>query len=508
MSKTHNDSVSDQLKKGLADKGLTTRSIIAFLIFGMIVVVFVLSDLTGRHHGQSAMSSAAEVNGELISIKDFQEEETRLGQYYSQLFGGQFDNETQRSLLRNEVMGSLVNRTLASQAAEKAGIYATDAEVRHTIVNDLPYFKRDGVFQSDAYKSILNANRMTPAEFETKLRKDIKSQRARQLFESSMQISELQKNIEKDLRSAKINLEYVALNPAQYAAVAVVLAADINTQLADTTFKKKVEDYYKSNLSLYDTKTQIKASHILIKSDAQTDTQAKVKAEAILKRLAKEDFGKLASEVSDDPGSKIKKGDLGYFSQGQMVPEFELTAFGLNIGQVSGLVKTNFGYHIIKVTDKKPAHKSTLESVQNEIAKKLIAENKYLTFIKGIEASLAEGKTDVVLEQLTASKLTWKETGFFDLASEVAPGINSSQAIKSVLDLTKAQPVLKKLVREGDTQYVVRLKDLRTDTVELKSQDKDQLLKQKTTSAYASWVDAYKATAKVETNLALTAPAK
>src|SRR6476620_1718451 len=103
MAKSHTPNAIDQLKKGLSDKGITTRSIVAFLIFGMIVLVFILSDLTGRHRGDiSSMGAAADVNGELISIKDFQEEETRLGQYYSQLFGGQFDGEMQKSLLRNE----------------------------------------------------------------------------------------------------------------------------------------------------------------------------------------------------------------------------------------------------------------------------------------------------------------------------------------------------------------------------------------------------------------------
>jgi peptidyl-prolyl cis-trans isomerase D len=506
MAKAQEKHVTDALKKGLSDKRITTRSIVAFVVFGMIVLVFVLSDLTGRNNGSSGMGSAAEVNGEIISIKDFQEEENRLGQYYAQLFGGQFDSEMQRSLLRNEVMGTLVNRSLASQAAEKAGIYATDAEVRHTIMNDLPYFKRDGVFQTDAYKAILSANRMSPGEFEGKLRKDIKAQRTRELFDASMQVSELQRGLEKELRSSKMNLEYVGLSAAQFAKDAVVPAAEINQKLADATFKKRVQDYFDTNKNLYDTKASVRASHILIKIDAQqTEAQAQVKAEAALKRISKEDFGKVAAEISDDPGSKVKKGDLGYFSQGQIGPEFDLAAFALPVGQTSGLVKSNFGFHIIKVVDKKPAIKSTLESVQNEIAKKLIADEKYLTFVKSIETSLAAGKTDEVMNEVKAVGLSWKETGFFDLSSEAAPGMNSASAIKGALETNKAQPMLKRLVREGDTQFLVRLKDVKTENTELKAQDQEQIVKQKSTAAFASWVESFKKTARIETNSSLTA---
>lgn len=505
MSKSQQTTMSDQLKKGLSDKRITTRSIVAFIIFGMIVVVFVLSDLSGRHPGVSNMGSAAEVNGEIISIKDFQEEENRLAQYYSQLFGGQFDNEAQRTLLRNEVMNSLVNRSLASQAAEKAGIYATDAEVRHMIVNELPYFKRDGVFQTDAYKAILTANRMTPGEFEDKLRADIKNQRLRALFESSFHVSGLQKSMEQELRATQLNLEYVALSAANFAQSSSVTDADIKTQLANPEFLKKVEEYYKANQSQYETREQVKASHILVRIDAtQSDEQARAKAEGLLKRLKKEDFGQVAAEASDDPGSKAKKGDLGFFNKGQMMPEFEMVAFNTPVGQVSDLVKTTYGYHIIKVTDKKPATKAELSQVQNQIAKKLIADEKYLTFIKGIETDLAAGKSTEALAQIASARMPWKETGFFDLASEVAPGMNSAQAIKAGLELTKDQPLAKKLIREGDTQFLIRFKDTKVEPAQVAASVEDQIMKQKANAAYTMWVDNFKKSARIKTNSALT----
>ena len=499
--------MSDKIKKGLTDKGITTRSLVAFFIFGMIVLVFILSDLSGRHKGStSSLGAAAEVNGELISIKDFQEEEGRLAQYYSQLFGGQFDSEVQRKMLRGEVMNSLVTKSAAAQAAEKEGIYATDAEIRHMIVEELPYFKKDGVFQSDAYKAILQANRMTPSEFESKLRKDIKNQRSRQLFESSLAMTEMQKNAQTELRSSKLNLEFIQLSSAEYVKANVVSDEDVVKAATKEEFKKKVDANFTANQGQYATVEQVKASHILIKADATNDAEAKKKAEAALKRLSKEDFGKVAAQVSDDPGSKAKNGELGFFAKGQMVKEFEDVAFTLAVGQTSGLVKSAFGYHIIKVTDKKAAQQADPISAKKEISKKLIGEEKYLEFIKSIETDLAAGKAEAVVARLTAAKLAWKETGYFDIAAETAPVMNSAQAIKAALELSKANPVAKKLIREGGNQYLIKLKDVKTEASVLKAEDRSMIEKQRSMSAYQAWVESFKKTARIETNSDLTNP--
>ncbi len=506
MKISHGASLSSKIKKGLADKGITTRSVVAFLIFGMIVLVFVLSDISGRNTGSMSMGSAAQVNGELISLKDFQDEENRLTQYYAQLFGGQFDSEMQRTMLRGEVMNSLVTKSVASQAAEKEGIYATDAEIRHMIVVELPYFKKDGVFQADSYKNILLANKLTPGEFEGKLRQDIKNQRSRQLFESSLAMTELQKDIEKQLRSSKLNLEFIALNANEFAKTNPVSNNEITKALTNEDFKKKVDAEFKSNEARYSSPAQVRASHILIKADAANDAVARAKAESVLKRLSKEDFGKVASQVSDDPGSKLKNGELGFFSKGQMVKEFEEAAFSLPIGQVSGLVKSSFGYHIIKVTEKKQAETASFDSAKNDIAKKMISDDKYLAFVKAIETDLSAGKSEKVVEALSAGKLAWKETGYFDISAEVAPVMNSSQAIKVALELSKTQPLAKKLVREGDVQYLVKLKDVKIESSVLKAQDQELLERQKSMGAYQAWVDSFKKTAKIQTNESLTNP--
>ncbi len=144
---------------------------------------------------------------------------------------------------------------------------------------------------------------------------------------------------------------------------------------------KEVRDYYNKHKSEFMQPEQVRARHILIKVPANADKKqwekAKKKAIEVRAKLIKgESFSKLAQKYSDDPGSKARGGDLGFFSKGQMVPEFEKAAFSLKKGEISQPVKTTFGYHIIKVEAKKPARQRSFEEVQQEIRQKLLREKQ------------------------------------------------------------------------------------------------------------------------------------
>ena len=184
---------------------------------------------------------------------------------------------------------------------------------------------------------------------------------------------------------------------------------------------------------------------------------AKVKAEGLLKQISTADFAKLAAANSDDPGSKTKNGDLGYFSRGRMVPEFEAAAFNLKKGEVSGLVKSAFGFHIIKVTDIKPAEKLSESQSFLKIGRKLLAEEKYLAMTKDLESLILKNAPADIEAYIAKNNLKWSESGFFNLASESVPQINSATVFKASIELTKQNPYAKNLIREGDSQYLIKL---------------------------------------------------
>lgn len=503
MSKQDRSLFLSQIKKSFAGS-LNARTLVAILVFGMIIAVFVLSDLSGRAGGKGGnlgSGAAATVNGQIISIKQFQEQETRISNYYAQLFGGQFDNMFQKKQLMSEAMNELVTNVVAEQAAGKESLFATDAEIRQAIL-EMAVFKKDGVFQSDLYKNLLSANRLTPGEFENSLRQQVSLQKVRGLFDAGYKPLQLEKNIETDLKSSQMNIQYVKLNFESFNTPAAVTDTEVSAALAKPEFKKKVQDYYTKNGAEFETAEQVKASHILIKAndkDPAEVAKAKVKAENILKQLSKTDFGKLAAANSDDPGSKVKNGDLGFFKKGSMVKEFEDVAFKLNKGETSGLVKSAFGFHIIKVTDRKAAEKMSEAQASLKIGRKELAQEKYLTIAKDLEAQVSKSPSEVE-NYLTKNNLKWSESGYFDLATENVPQVNSAAVFKASVELTKQNPYAKNLIREGDAQFLVKLKDMKKNATAATPEQVDSLAKQKAFTGYQKWVDSYRKSAKIETN--------
>jgi peptidyl-prolyl cis-trans isomerase D len=492
-----------QIKASLSGgRAINGKAILAMIIFGMIILTFVLSDYSSRQGGGNlGIGAAAEVNGEIISLKEFQEQENRVMSYYSQFFGGKIDNEFQKKQIRSEAINELVNNSLAAQAAEREKIFATDAELKKIIMQDLPYFKKDGVFQSDLYKNLLSANKLTPSEFEKGLRAQAKTQRIRQLFDLGLSSSRIEKDLESELKSKKINVAFVKINVDEIKKT--VTPAEASKKLADPDFAKKVQDYYTNQKGEFETPEQVKASHILIRlAEGADEAIAKAKIENIAKRLVKEDFGKVAGEVSEDPGSKAKKGDLGYFSKGRMIKEFEEVAFNNPVGKVSEVIKTPFGFHIIKVMDKKPAQTTSFDAAKNGIATKLLAEEKNTEVSKQFEELAAKGDAQALNDFVAKQGLKWTESGYFDLTQETLPVANSEALFKASLDLSKANPVGKALVREGDVQYALKLVDAKNmaSTEEVKV---DPAANQKSASGYAKWVSELRKSAKVTTNEAL-----
>jgi peptidyl-prolyl cis-trans isomerase C len=163
--------------------------------------------------------------------------------------------------------------------------------------------------------------------------------------------------------------------------------------------EEDIQKYYEENKERFSLKESVRARHILIKTNKTMTEQdreaAKKKLENILDQIKKgSDFAELASQYSEDTATNIKGGDLGFFNRGRMVPQFEHAAFSLNPGEVSGIIETAYGYHIIKVEERRPETTKPLSEVKNMIVKTLELEKKkeYVDqyIVKAMEAAKAE----------------------------------------------------------------------------------------------------------------------
>lgn len=270
----------------------------------------------------AAGAKVASVNGVAITQGDFDKEMSR---YERQLaMTGQTADPAQLGEVRKKVLDGLIGREVLKQECQKLGVSVSNAEVDERV---------------DALKK-----RFPSAKDFTDT-----------LAKMSLTEPELKTQFSQDMAIKKLIEQEVA-------GKVTVSDAEIKT-------------FYDSNPDLFKSPESVKASHILVKVDPKATDADKAKARekiaAVQKRVQKgEDFASLAKEVSECPSS-ANGGDLDYFQRGQMVGPFEDAAFKLKPGEVSNVVETQFGYHLIKVTDKKPSETKTFEQVKNELSQYL-----------------------------------------------------------------------------------------------------------------------------------------
>jgi peptidyl-prolyl cis-trans isomerase C len=295
------------------------------------------------------LQNAALVNGKPIPMSEYEAGLDQLNRQIA-MTGGKAD-EKDMPAMKKKVLDSLIARELLRQEVEKQGIKADEAEV-----NAQMEAVRKGSSPEDFANSLKQMN-ITEQE----LREHIASQLA------------TKKLIEKELGSK------VVVTP------------------------EEVKAFYDGNPDVFKTPPMIRASHILVKvdKDATPDQKAKSldKMKAIQKRLkGGEDFAKVAKEVSDCP-SKEAGGDLNFFQKGQMVPPFENAAFALQPGQTSDIVETEFGYHIIKVTDKKDQTTVSFDEIKPRIEQHLKSEKmSHQEFPKYVETLKSKAKIEILVK--------------------------------------------------------------------------------------------------------------
>jgi peptidyl-prolyl cis-trans isomerase D len=300
----------------------------------------------------------------------------------------------------------LVQRAILKHEADRMNLQVSDEDLRRELQTG-PFaqylFPNGQYIGDDAYINFVqSAFQTTRGDFESQVKSDMELNRLQALITGGVSVSDNAVREAYKVDGTKVKFDYAVIsaddvrktinpsdselqayfktNAAKYAN-AVPETRKIEYVSFDASKlpggKPQISDadvlaYYNAHKDQYQVKDQAKVRHILIAvpagSDAKTDAAAKAKAEDILKQIKSGgNFADLASKNSDDPGSKTQGGELGWLDPGKTVPEFDKAAFSLPVGQTSDLIKTQFGYHILQVEDKKTAHLRPLEEVKAEI---------------------------------------------------------------------------------------------------------------------------------------------
>ncbi len=403
------------------------------LLLVLIVPSFVLVGVESYQDRGDAASGVATVAGQKVTQQEWEEAQRRQIDQARQMMGPQFDQkmfetpEAKQAILNNLVAERAINAEIA-----RTNMSVGDAALAKSIGEIQAFRKPDGSFDMEQYKGALAAQGMTPAMFDQRLRRDLTVQqlsnsiqatafaprsvsaRLSDISDQEREIQEIQFPIAEYLPQVKLtdamvkayydkNAQLFTI-PEQVKAEYVVFdAAAVESQVQVTD--AEITDYYNKNLKAYTTPEQRTASHILINlaRDAKPADQAaaKAKAESVLVEVRKNpaNFAEIAKAQSQDQGSAPAGGDLGVVEKGAFVKPVEDAIYALKQGEVSGLVQSEFGFHIITVTSLKAAEQKPLGAARDDIAADLKKQKMSKRY-----SEMAETFTNMVYEQSESLK--------------------------------------------------------------------------------------------------------
>lgn len=450
----------------------------------IIALVFVFWGV-GTNIGNNNQAAIV-VNGEEISFQHFQQAYDRAYQQMAAQFGGNVPKGLAETFgLKQQVINQIVQTALLRQGAAAMGIVVSGEEIRR-LIEEMPQFQELGAFSIEKYKDILAANKMAPSKFEQSIRLDHISEAAVQRITGFSSIATDQEIADiYSRRNEKVAIAFAKISPSAYFSKVTVDDAALSAwfekakdnyksepqiKLKYTTFTfaaiadkitidpPKIEEYYNTHQRNFQVPEQRRARHILLKADDQESPEVhKAKAEkaAEVVQLARKggDFGVLANEYSED-ASRTTGGDLGFFPKGQMVAAFDQAVFSMQPGEVSEVVRTPFGYHIIKLEEITAASTESLDQVRDTITATLRRkEAENLTFQLANEAYekiIAAGNLEKYQEAHPDTVLT--ATDFFSKTNAVAELKDDRQFLDKVFELNKGE--LSSLIK-GQSGYLI-----------------------------------------------------
>jgi peptidyl-prolyl cis-trans isomerase D len=338
----------------------------------------------------------------------------------------------------------LVQRAILKDEADRMGLQVSDEDLLRELKTG-PFaqylFPNGNYIGDDAYMNFVqSAFQVSRSDFESQVKSDLELNRLQALITGGVTVSDNAVRDAYKISGTKVKFDYAVVssedlrkginpsdsdlqafftqNAAKYATAvpetrkleyAAFDASNLpggKPQVSDA----EVQTYFTQHKDQYEVKEQVKVRHILIAvpsgADAKTDAAGKAKAEDILKQIkAGGNFADLAAKNSDDPGSKVQGGELGWLDRGKTVPEFDKAAFTLSPGQTSDLIKTQFGYHILQVEEKKTAHLRPIAEVKPEIVA-VLEQEKAGAALQNLSAQLtAEAKKDGLAKTASAKNL-------------------------------------------------------------------------------------------------------
>jgi peptidyl-prolyl cis-trans isomerase D len=423
---------------------------LAMTIVGLIIVSFAVTGV-GSYLGSSSTQAAATVNGEEITVNEvesaYQNQRARMEAQFGESVAAAFANETYLENFKTQVLDQLISDKLVEQQATEIGLRVSIEQIKQTIFG-IDAFKIAGQFDNDTFQAVIARQNFTPASFRDYLRKQMTTEQLSNVINGTSFSLD-------DEVSAVVRLQQQTRTARTLEVSAVDFASDV------IVTDEEVLQYYESNLSDFDTQEQVKLSYVslsvadLIANESVTEdevlvnyqenitayqipeerrvshilieygddeTASKATAEEVLAQvnLPGADFAEIASQRSTDIVSAEVGGDLDFINKGDWSESFEDAAFALNeVGDISKVVQTEFGYHIIKLTELSPIVTTPFSEVQEELTQLLLKDKAMESFF-GLQEQVASAAFEQPDSLKRVSEITNRpiiDTAFFEKAN-------------------------------------------------------------------------------------------
>ena len=480
------------------------------IAFGLIIIVFVFWGV--GNFRSSGNTTLVKVNGTPITAQDVAVRLSSQVEAIRQGNQGLTQEDIQRFLpqLKQEVFRQLLMETLLEQEADRVGVVATPQELKQVIAT-FPSFHNDkGVFDQAVYERALQNQKQTPGAFEAGIRREllltkfqrmtaepafVPVQEARNLFlyQSEQRVLDaiLFKTSEFMDQSIPGDADISAYYNANTGAFQIPPQADVsyvavNSEILaaqESVTLEEIEAYYEKNRESYARPERVRARHILVLVDREApqekDAEAKAKIDEAAEQIREgKDFAEVAIAISQD-GSAGDGGDLGWFTRGRMVPEFEQAVFDLQPGQVSEPVRTDFGWHLVKLEEHADADVTPLTEVEDDIRHTLAldkARPKVQELLDNLLVAVINGQS--LTDAAAKDSLTVEDTGLKD-AQELAQDLQLKPSdIQMILDSPQGQ-TLETAFSTGDGYLLVHVNKTNPATTkpfdDVKQEISDQL---------------------------------
>lgn len=376
-------------------------------VLWIVIIAFVALEFTGA----GPLSQLAGPDGDMaasvgdaeISYPEFERQFRMLEDRYRQMFGEQWSSDMAEQLnVGRQALEQLVNRRVLLMEAERLGLRVSDDEVRKAVL-EIPVFQSEGRFiGSDRYRQTLRSNGYTPESFEAAVRDDLLTGKISQILAQNLYITDAEVEEAYRQQVERARIRYVQMPLARFSQEASATRAELETYLQENPQEFQLPEqrevaylridnnmlrgqveiaddelraYYDDNADEFAREAQVQARHVLLRTGERSVEEARQEINAIRQRIeGGEDFAAVAREVSEDPGSAQRGGDLGMFGRGQMTPEFEEPAFAAAGDELVGPVESPFGVHLIQVTDRREAGAQPFEEARESIRFRLAEE--------------------------------------------------------------------------------------------------------------------------------------